>query len=160
MAEQAAALGLTQPQLSGILKHLSENAGAPASGPTEEEIAGHRAAELDQLGPNGPRQVRAVSEWLAEKVKSGTFSPEISETIRMICSTADGVKAMNAIRAITSGPDIDVGSYVSDGLPSDAEIAEMMKSEAYRRGDPATSAKIKDLLLARSKAGRPEKLQF
>lgn len=128
------------------------------SEPTEEEKAEHRKTEMAKLGPNGPRIATAVKGFLEQH--KGVFSEDDVKEIRAVASTAQGLRVLDKLRLLAGGENIAVGDGLHvDGLPSDAEIHQVIGSAAYRNGDVATHKKVSTWLEQRKQAGRPDRLQ-
>lgn len=139
---------------------LGQHAQEIASGEhlSEEQRAELRQAEYKKIGPNAPAVVRAVTGWGRELYNQGVISEDDMKTVMSIGSSGEGVRFLNIMRQMTGGDDIPVSSTLNDGLPSDAEIFDMMKSQKYMDGDAETHARVDDLLNKRIQAGRPERL--
>ena len=82
-------------------------------------------AEMKNLGDNALERVQAVELW-----SNKFFAPEQHAQIANLCSTADGVKAMetvmNALKTSTS-----IGDAAPTGQQNEAGLREMMKDERY-----------------------------
>ena len=82
-------------------------------------------AEMKTLGDNAKERVQAVELW-----SNKFFTPEQHAEIATLCSTAEGVKAMetviNALKGSTS-----IGDASPTGQQNEAGLREMMKDERY-----------------------------
>lgn len=162
--EGAKDAGLSQAAFEKVvataIDYLKEHGAGETESETEEAQEAKRSEEMEKLGESAPRIIRAVSEWLAGQQRAGVFSEGDVEYVKQIGSTADGVKFLNKVRTLTGGGSIPVVLEGDAGLPSDAEIAQHMKSPAYRNGDTSAVAKVEKWLSQRERAGRSEYLQF
>lgn len=143
--------------IKGMGKFLSETDAEPQL--SDEEIESIRQEEFKKLGPNAPKVVRAVSEWARSLKSQGHFSEDDMKAIESMGATGEGVRVLNIFRQLVGGNNIPMDSMIDDGLPSDQEIFQMMKSDSYRKGDVEAHRKINDILDRRIKAGRPATLQ-
>lgn len=134
-------------------------------GISEEEMAAqeaeYRKAELAKI-PNGLQMARAVKTWADGLKESGHFTQNQYEAFQSMAQTAEQLQILNGFRAMISGKSEIPVDGLDDGLPSDAEIADMIvaASEAAKTGDMTKQKKVDDLLTKRLAAGRPAKLQF
>lgn len=157
-------LGLSQGQFGPFVKevmdalhtHGQKQAEENAKEPTEEEKAAARDAEIARIGPNGPAVVKAVSEFVRQNA-GVHFDAETMNMVKIVASTAEGIKFLNAIREMVGGDRVPMSSMDAmaiSGLPSDAEIRAVIGSKEYMGGDPATIQKVEGWLALRERAGR------
>lgn len=140
---------------------LSEKASDVAEGKhlTEEQREELTRQEYKKIGDNAPAVIRAVTEWGRGLNAQGVLSEDDIKTLTKFGATGDGVRVLNIIRQLTGDKEIPMQAQVGDGLPSDAEIYNMIGSKKYQDGDAAYIAKVDALLQKRVEAGRPERLQ-
>lgn len=164
--EVAHKFGMSQENFQGFMSEMMGSmaeavaAAADENSPQNEEARKQYIKEqIDAIGPNGPRVLRAVESWGKELLAEGTFNEADVETfVNEGLTSAAMVQMLNRLRARMGGSDIPVEA-VDDGLPPDSEIADMIE-KAYESKDQAKINKVEKLLDDRRKAGRPEKLQF
>jgi hypothetical protein len=158
----AKAAGISNEQFGKLANAFMKETGGvflPPTAPTDEEKAQYRKAEMEKIGPNAPAIVRGISSWINSNKLNGVFDENDVYVCQDIGSTAEGVKFLNKLRAITGESDIPAVNNFDDGVPSDAEILSIMRSDAYKKGDANTVSKVAEYMERRIKVGRPERLQ-
>lgn len=126
---------------------------------TPEQREEIKKAEYAKIGPNGVQVARNVAGWLKEMESKAIAGKAGFEAIRRYSGDGQLIAELNALRAYYTGNiDVPVGA-ISDGLPPDGEIADML-AKAYRSNDAAEVRRIEGLMEQRTRAGRPTRLQI
>lgn len=168
--KMAQKLGLTQGQFAPLARIVMDSMykQAQAAGEqvpaslSEEEQAEMIKAEHAKIGPNAPAVLKAVSEWVKTIEAQGVLSRADVETLRDMSVTGDQVRVLNKLRTLSGGSPVPmaiVDGVSIQGLPSDQEIYDFVKSEEYQRGDKAAHTKYQKWMAMRKEAGRPNTLQ-
>lgn len=162
--EAALKHGLSQDQFEGVIQDtlgwLAENQEKIIEGNnlSDEQKQAYFDEEISKLGTNGNRLINTIAGWKNGLEKEGYLSESDVKTIGWWTSNADGIKLLNKLRVRMGGEEIPMESAVSEGLPSDVEIAKMIGSQEYK-DDQAFRNKVEHLLDLRKKTGRPVLLQ-
>lgn len=164
--ERAHAHGMSQEAFQGFVSEIIGDMAELAASNADENSPANEAAreqyikeQIEAIGPNGPQVLRSVQAWGNELLAEGTLSEDDVQTLQQEgLTSAKMVQLFNRLRSRMGGSDIPINA-VDDGLPPDAEIADMV-DKAYSAGDQAQIAKVEQILDKRRKAGRPERLQF
>lgn len=168
--KRAHELGISQDAYQGFMAGMIEDLVAIAAEhtgePTQEQLDAQEAEtkqrvqdEIKAIGPNGPQVLRAVESWGKQMLAEGRISEASLEAMTNEgLVSAPMVRMFNELRSSFGGSPIPVDTG-DDGLPPDAEIAEMI-DKAYASKDPAKIRKTDELLDKRRAAGRPDSLQF
>jgi len=167
--KRAHELGISQDAFQGFMGGMIEDLVAiagEAGEQTPEQIEAAEAAskqrvqdEIKAIGPNGPQVLRAVESWGKEMLAEGRISEASLKTMTDEgLVSANMVRFLNEIRGSMGGNSIPIDTG-DDGLPPDAEIADMI-DKAYASKDAAKIRKTDELLDKRRAAGRPDNLQF
>lgn len=136
--EAAHQAGIPERDLHAIAKpylaKLAEIAGThrPPAAPDPAAMQAALQAELDKLGPGGPAMVRAVDGWLKGLVAAKVITAEGYEALREI-STAEGVRALAALRERAGEKPLGIEPGTLPGLGSEAEARALLR-EGYRLG--------------------------
>lgn len=134
---------------------------------TDEEFETRKQEEYKAIGKNAEQIIRATSEFVNNMEASGDFTKEDMEIAKSLSTNAAGIKFLNRVRMMRGGDSIDIDrSSISDGLPSDREIAAMYQ-KMMSSSNPVERERLSTelegpggLLDKRRAAGRPDKLQF
>jgi hypothetical protein len=163
--ETAHKYGMSQEMFSGFISEISDHmvdiAAEIAENPpeySEDQLKEMRQAEYKKIGENAPAVIRAVETFGKEMMSKGLFSESDLEAFKSMAVTGDQVRVLNKLRSQMGGSDIPM-DMTDDGLPADAEIADMI-DKAYASKDAAKIRKAEEMLDKRRAAGRPERLQF
>lgn len=125
---------------------------------SKEEMKAQLDVELSKVGENGLAITRAVNSWGKSLYESGQMSEKDYKIFQRFAQDGDDIRVLNKLRTIATGKsDIPMDAQI-DGLPSDAEISEMV-NKAYTSRDEKKIRAVTELLNKRREAGRPELLQ-
>ena len=103
-------------------------------------------AEIEKLGPNGRETVAHMMKQGDDMLAHGIFSDEEHQAYDMAAGSAAGMRmlqkvAQNLDKGTTAIP---TNPQVNAGMPSKAELSEMLNSERYGN-DPEFAKKVDDL---------------
>lgn len=164
--ERAHAHGMSQEAFQGFISEIIGDMAEmqaeqldPNSEANEEARKAYVQEQIKEIGPNGAQVLRAVESWGGELLAEGRISEASLTAMKeegMV--SAPMVRFLNELRGSMGGSSIPI-DMGDDGLPPDAEIADMI-DKAYESKDAAKIRKTEELLDKRRKAGRPEQLQF
>ena len=103
----------------------------------KEVFLEYKQKELEKLGKEGPQVLQKVENWGKGMVNNGVLSKDELPVFESFVGNAESLVVLNKIMgAFTNEPTIPVATAVKDGLPSRAEIDQIIGSEAYNNGDP------------------------
>lgn len=160
--KNAHAAGLSQEQFNNLVRPISKfinDQVAEVKPETDEEFEVRKAEEYKKIGKNAPQIIRAVSEFTLNMERMGNFNKEDVKIATQLASSAEGVSFLNRLRMVSGGDAIAMdASMISDGLPTDKEIASMIQSKQYHESADYRD-KVEVLLNKRKDAGRPTLLQ-
>lgn len=109
-----------------VISKLAELKAAQEQGPSEEEVAAARQAEIEKLGPTGGRIVEAVGSFIKELQANGTLSESEAAAAKRMVYDADTARVMNKLRMM-SGVTRDIPVEVPiDNQASRADIEKKM----------------------------------
>lgn len=157
----AHAVGLDNAKANALLNAFIKETGGISMDVelTPEQIEAEKALEIEKIGQNATQIIRAVNSWGKELVANGCWSEQDLQAIEGAASSAEVVIALNKLRSLTGGSDIPSTDAITDGLPSDKEIFQIIQSKKFLDGDEATLKKVENYMTLREKAGRPIYLQ-
>lgn len=145
--------GLTKDQfnsfVSKLIPNLQEKGLLTFNGPelTEEEQeaqdAEYREAEIAKLGKDGKRVLQSVVNWGQGMVNKGILSKDELPVFQNMAIDAESLVVLNKIASLTGEPSIPVQTAVPEGILSRDEVDEIIRSEAYQKGDASAHAKVK-----------------
>lgn len=140
----------------GDLVAIAAEANNPDSETNETARNEYVQEQIKEIGPNGAQVLRAVEKWGKELLSDGRISEASLEAMTQEGMTsAPMVRFLNEMRSSMGGDPV-LHDHGDDGLPPDAEIANMIDAVS----NDAEQIKVDALLDRRRQAGRPDKLQF
>lgn len=156
--------GLSKDAFQGFMSEMSDkiaelaeaNANQEPVEMTPEQKAEVRDVEYKKIGTNATQVIKAVETWAKELKASGQFSEADLAEFKNMAMTGGQVRVLNKLRAMAGGGNTLPMDFGGDGLPSDAEIAELQANVKNQ----ADQDKVDALYDKRRAAGRPDKLQF
>lgn len=153
LKEKALEAGLSKDQfdsfISKIMPALSEKGmiSKPESEMTEEErqaeFDSYKEAELAKLGPDGPKVLQKLANWGEGMVNRGVISADEKPVFESMITDAASMALLTKIMSLTGESSIPVKTAVADGLPSRAEIDQMISSPEYEAGNADVHRKVK-----------------
>ena len=133
--------------MSKVLPELNEK-GLIKNEPTEEQKAAEyeefKTAELAKLGKDGPQVLQKIVNWGDSMVNKGILSRDELPVFKDFAFNADAMVVLNKIMALTGEPAIPVKTSVTNGLPSRAEIDQLIASPEYENGNADVHRKVKE----------------
>lgn len=127
LREDAHEAGLTQAEFSGVLNGMAQRL-ADLIGPPHDP-----QAEIAKLGKNGQALIDSQAAWRDQMVRMGVLNDRDVEELRVLTSTAEGVRTLQKIREFYDGDVRLPTDLPSDpGLPGADELREMLNSEKYQ----------------------------
>lgn len=92
-------------------------------------------AELGKLGKDGQKVLNSVSNWGKGMVNKGVLSQDELPVFNKFAADAESLVVLNKIMSLTGEQAIPTKTAVVEGLPSRAEVDQIIASEAYQKGD-------------------------
>jgi hypothetical protein len=151
--DKALEAGLTTDQFSNFMTKLMPalnekgliNNEAPLS--EEESKAQYeefKSSELEKLGADGPKILQTLANWGDGLVNTGAISQDELPVYQNMITDAPSIALLMKLRSLTGEThSIPVKTAVTDGLPSRAEIDQIIASPEYDNGDAKAHAKVK-----------------
>jgi hypothetical protein len=97
--------------------------------------------EYKKLGPNADATIKSMTDWAQSLVRKGVWGENDFEEFKIMGGTADGIRALQKIRAYYGDQTVPVDvSTIEDG-PSREELTAMVGRPEYNT-DPAYRAKV------------------
>ncbi len=152
LKEKALEAGLSKDKfnafLSSVMPALKEN-GMIADTPLSEEeqerqFEEYKESELKKLGDNGPKILQGLANWGHALVNNGVLSKDELPVYNNLLTNAESISVIGKLRALTGEKDIPVKTTVQDGLPSRAEIDQLIASPEYQAGNADVHKKVED----------------
>jgi hypothetical protein len=112
----------------------------------EEQTAQYeefKNAELEKLGADGPQVLQTLANWGDSLVNRGVLSQDELPVFQDLAVNAESMVVLSKLRDLTGEIGIPVKTAVTDGLPSRAEIDNIIASPEYDNGDAKAHAKVK-----------------
>ena len=156
LKEKALEAGLSKDKfnafISAVMPALKEN-GLIVDGPLNEEerqrqFEEYKESELKKLGDNGPKILQGLANWGHALVNNGVLSKDELPVYNNLLTDAASIAVISKLRALTGEQDIPVKTAVQDGLPSRAEIDQLIASPEYQAGNADVHKKVEDYFKA------------
>lgn len=110
----------------------------------QEEFNSFKEAELSKLGKDGPKILQKLANWGEGMVNKGVISPDEKPVFESMITDAPSMALLTKIMSLTGELSIPVTTAIADGLPSRAEIDQMIASPEYASGNADVHKKVKD----------------
>lgn len=153
LKEKALESGLSKDQfdnfISKIMPALSENGmlSKPESDMSDEEkqeqFNTFKETELGKLGKDGPKILQKLANWGEGMVNKGVISPDEKPVFEAMITDAPSMALLTKIMSLTGESSIPVKTAVAGGLPSRAEVDQMISSPEYENGNADVHKKVK-----------------
>jgi hypothetical protein len=121
-------------EMAGQFGNLAEQLAPPAI---------DAAAEMKQLGPNGPALINGMVDWARGLVNRGVWGPDDFDEFRIMGGTARGLRALVKIREAYEGR-VPIESVPIEGAPSKEELYQMVADPKYQ-SDAAYRQKVEKM---------------
>lgn len=110
--------------------------------PTAEELAAHKASEIEKLGPSGLKVAANVKAFVGELEARGVLLPDDVKAVQSMITNADQLRAFNRIRnAMTNTQDVPSQPQLSNQSgPSKAELETALIAAANARDEEKYNA--------------------
>lgn len=128
-----------------IVKEMARLQAELAKGPSAEEIAAAKSAEIAKLGPTGEKITQAVGSWVNELTSGGVLSEAEAVGLKESLTTAEAVRAINKLRMMNAPRDAVPLEVPIDAKASMQDIQRKL-SEAIMKGDEQSAAKYTAML--------------
>ena len=153
LKEKALESGLSKDQfdsfISKIMPALSEKGmiSKPEAEMTDEErdseFNSFKEAELGKLGKDGPKILQKLANWGEGMVNKGVISPDEKPVFESMITDAPSMVLLTKLMSLTGESSIPVQTAVAGGLPSRAEIDQIIASPEYDAGNADAHKKVK-----------------
>lgn len=111
----------------------------------EAAFAKRQEEEFSKVGPDAPKVVQKLVNWGNGMVNKGILSKDELSHFNDMAFSGETIVILNKIMgAYTDEPAIPVKTAVKDGLPSRAEIDQIIASPEYEAGDAKLHAQVKN----------------
>ena len=131
--------GISQEAFDQLAQMFIETAGAEAQ---QAQISYEK--EYKRLGPNADATIKSMTDWAQGLVRKGVWGENDFEEFKIMGGTADGLRALQKIRAYYGDQTVPVDvSTIEDG-PSREELMSMVGRPEYQ-SDPAYRAKVEKM---------------
>jgi len=128
-----------------VITKLAEIKAAADVGPSDEEIAAARNAEIEKLGPTGSKIVGAIGSFISQLESGGAFTAAEANAARAMANNADAVRVLNKLRMMSNyGDQVPMDMPIGDNS-SRSEIEAKM-GIAMRDGNEAEYTKLRSQL--------------
>lgn len=154
LREKALESGLSKEQFSDFIgkimpalseKGLITKAEEPVSPEQQkQEFEEYRSSELAKLGSDGPKVLQKLANWGDGLVNNGILSRDEKPVYESMITDAASMVVLNKLMSLTGEASIPVKTAVADGLPSRAEIDQIISSPEYEAGDARVHAIVKN----------------
>lgn len=104
----------------------------------------YKKAELDKIGKDAPVVLQKLKNWGDGMVNKGILSRDELPVFEALASNAESVVVLNKIMSLTGEPSIPVKTAVVGGLPSRAEVDQLIASKEYEAGNADVHRKVKE----------------
>lgn len=151
--EKALEAGLTKDKfgdfMSKLMPALNEKGVISQNKELSEEEAKaeyeqYKEQELAKLGKDGTQIMQSLVNWGDSLINKGILSKDELPVYENMATDAASMAVLMKIRSLTGESGIPVKTTVTDGLPSRAEIDNMIASEAYQNGDAKVHKQVKE----------------
>tara|TARA_S200002703_G_scaffold159224_1_gene171950 strand:+ start:915 stop:1715 length:801 start_codon:yes stop_codon:yes gene_type:complete len=126
--------GLSQDQFDQITSMYMQHVGE-MFGQIETDVQ----AEMDKLGKNGDKIVKAVSQYIGKLSQSGVLNESETNALIEAASSADIVRAINKIREASGERSIPATDIQESGTTNLAELQSMLSDPRYGKDMHFTS---------------------
>ena len=131
--------GISQEAFDQLAQKFIETAGAEAQ---QAQISYQE--EYKKLGPNADATIKSMTDWAQGLVRKGVWGENDFEEFKIMGGTAEGLRALQKIRAYYGDQTVPVDvSTIEDG-PSKEELMSMVGRPEYQ-SDPAYRAKVEKM---------------
>jgi hypothetical protein len=110
----------------------------------QQEFEEYRDAELAKLGKDGPGILQRLANWGNGMVNKGVISKDEKPVFEAMITDAPSIALLTKIMSLTGESTIPVKTAVADGLPSRAEIDQLIASPEYENGNADVHRKVKE----------------
>lgn len=110
----------------------------------QQEFEEYRDAELAKLGKDGPAILQRLANWGDGMVNRGVISRDEKPVFEAMITDAPSIALLTKIMSLTGESTIPVKTAVADGLPSRAEIDQLIASPEYENGNADVHRKVKE----------------
>lgn len=110
----------------------------------QQEFEEYRDAELAKLGKDGPAILQRLANWGSGMVNKGVISEDEKPVFENMITDAASIALLTKIMSLTGESTIPVKTAVQDGLPSRAEIDQLIASPEYENGNADVHRKVKE----------------
>lgn len=128
--------GITQAAFDQLAEKYIEMAG----GQVEQEELSYQE-EYKKLGPNADATIKSMTDWAQSLVRKGVWGENDFEEFKIMGGTADGMRALQKIRAYYGDQTVPVDVSTIEEGPSREELTAMVGRPEYNT-DPAYRAKV------------------
>jgi hypothetical protein len=153
LREQALEAGLPKEQfatfMEGLLPAMKEQGLLVENEPElsdeekEEEFNKYRDQELEKLGSDSKKILQRVVNWGDGLLNKGILSKDELPVFQSFANDANSLLVLNKLASLSGEPEIPVQTAIPDGVLSRKEVDELIRSEAYKKGDVETHMKVK-----------------
>ena len=153
LKEKALESGLSKDQfdsfISKIMPALSENGMLTKAevdmtdDEKQEQFNTFKDAELSKLGADGPKILQKLANWGDGMVNKGVISPDEKPVFESMITDAPSMVLLTKLMSLTGESSIPVQTAVAGGLPSRAEIDQIIASPEYDAGNADAHKKVK-----------------
>ena len=131
--------GISQDAFDQLAGKFIELAGAE----TEQAEINYQE-EYKKLGPNADATIKSMTTWAQSLVSKGIWGQDDFDEFKIMGGTAQGIKALQKLRAYYGDKPIPIDVGPVDGAPSKDELQSMIGKPEYQT-DPAYRAKVERL---------------
>lgn len=110
----------------------------------EVQAAEYKKTEMDKIGKDAPIVLQKIKNWGDGMVNKGILSRDELPVFEALAFNAESVVVLNKIMSLTGEPSIPVKTAVAGGLPSRAEIDQLIASKEYENGNADAHRKVKE----------------